>query len=68
MFAVPMPLPTFGLHDYTLDEIRLINVKTRKVLISTDNFHMNSDRLPLPKSKTRKQRFNVTSYPFGIIV
>ena len=42
-FAVPVLIPTFGLLDWTIDEINSIDKKTRKILTMTGNFHKNSD-------------------------
>ena len=42
-FAVPVLIPTFGLLDWTIDEIDSIDKKTRKILTMTGNFHKNSD-------------------------
>ena len=36
-------IPTFGLLDWTIDEIDNIDKKTRKILTMTGNFHKNSD-------------------------
>ena len=36
-------IPTFGLLDWTIDEIDSIDKKTRKILTMTGNFHKNSD-------------------------
>ena len=47
VFAVPVLTGTFGVLDWTKDEISNINIKTRKLLTCTGNFHRNSnvDRL-----------------------
>jgi hypothetical protein len=42
-FAVPVLVPTFGILDWTLEEIRNLDIKTRKILTTTGNFHINSD-------------------------
>ena len=34
-FAVPVLVPTFGILDWTLEEIRNLDIKTRKILINT---------------------------------
>ena len=46
-FAVPVLTPTFGILNWTKDEVEQIDIKTRKLLTSTGNFHRNSspDRL-----------------------
>lgn len=36
-------IPTFGLLDWTLDEIWTIDEKTRKILTRTHNFHISTD-------------------------
>ena len=42
-FAVPVLIPTFGLLNWTINEIEQIDIKTRKVLCMTGNFHQNCD-------------------------
>ena len=42
-FAVPVLIPTFGLLNYTTNKIEQIDIKTRKILCITGNFHRNSD-------------------------
>ena len=51
-FAVPILIPTIGVLDWTIGEIKGIDVKTRKILTLTRNFHPNSDvdRLYMQKS------------------
>ena len=46
-FAIPVLTPTFGILDWTKKEIEQIDVKTRKLLNMSGNFHRNSspDRL-----------------------
>ena len=41
-FAVPVLILTFGILDWTKDEVGAIDVKTRKILTMTGNFHRNS--------------------------
>ena len=45
--AVPIVTPTFGILDWNKDEVEAIDIKTRKILTTTGNFHRNSsvDRL-----------------------
>ena len=43
IFAVPVLKPAYGILDCTIKEIRNIDIKTRKVLSMTGNFHINSD-------------------------
>ena len=42
-FALPVLTLTFGILDWTKDEIKNMDKKTRKVLNVTGNFHCNSD-------------------------
>ena len=51
-FAVPVLTPTFAILKWTLAEIDNIDVKTRKMLNITNNFHRNSDidQLYLPRN------------------
>ena len=42
-FAVPVLIPTIGVLDWTIGEIKDIDIKTRKILTLTRNFHPNSD-------------------------
>ena len=42
-FAIPVITPTFGILNWTKDELSDIDVKTRKILTATGNFHVNSD-------------------------
>ena len=51
-FAVPVLIPTIGVLDWTIGEIMDIDIKTRKILTLTRNFHPNSDvnRLYMQKS------------------
>ena len=42
-FAVPILTPTFGILDWTIAEIQAIDIKTRKLLCLSGNFHPNSD-------------------------
>ena len=41
-FAVPVLIP-MGILDWTIDEIKDINIKTQKILTLTRNFRLNSD-------------------------
>ena len=51
-FAVPVLIPAIGVLDWTIDEIKDTDIKTRKILTLTRNFHPNSDvhRLYMQKS------------------
>ena len=53
MFAVAVLTPTYGILDWTIEEIKNIDIKTRKLLNMTGNFHLNSDihSLYLPRSE-----------------
>ena len=42
-FAVPIITPTIGIINWTINEIRQIDINTRKLLTMTDSFHPNSD-------------------------
>ena len=43
IFAIPVITPTFGILDWTKEELLAIDVKTRKILTTTGSFHLNSD-------------------------
>ena len=47
IFAVPLFTLTFGILDWTKEEVHSIDTRTRKILICTGNYHKNSsvDRL-----------------------
>ena len=51
-FAVPVLLPTFGILQWSIDELESIDTRTRKLLTSTGNFNRNGDvdRLYLPRT------------------
>ena len=53
MFAVPVLTPTFGILDWTLQEIKQLDIKTRKMLSMCGSFHVNSDVdcLYIPRSE-----------------
>ena len=42
-FATPVITPTIGILDWTIQEIKDIDIKTRKILSVAGNFHPNSD-------------------------
>ena len=42
-FIIPIITPNFGITDWTIDEIRQIDINTRKPLTMTGRFHHNSD-------------------------
>ena len=43
IFAVPVLSPTFGILNWTKDELEQIDIKTRKLLTVNGSFHVNSD-------------------------
>ena len=43
IFAIPVITPTFGIINWTKEELHNIDIKTRKLLTSTGSFHINSD-------------------------
>ena len=70
MFAVPVLKPTYGILDWTIQEIRDIDIKTRKVLSMTDNFHISSDVdcLYIPRSgRGMGLKAIQTAYEYGIV-
>ena len=52
-FAIPVLMSTVGITDWTIEEIKEIDVRTRKQLTTTGNFHPNGDvdKLYLPRSQ-----------------
>ena len=52
-FAVPVVTPTVGIIDWTIADIEQMDIKTRKILSMTGNFHPNSDvdRLYINRTK-----------------
>ena len=48
-----MLTPTYGVLDWTIQEIRNIDIKIRKILSTTGNFHINGDVdcLNIPRSE-----------------
>ena len=52
-FAGPALTPTFGILDWTLQDVKDIDIRTRKILNMTSNFNRNSDidRLYIPRYK-----------------
>ena len=42
-FATPVITPTIGILDWTIQEIKDIDIRTRKILSVTGNFHPSSD-------------------------
>lgn len=43
-FAIAILIPTIGILDWTLADLERIDIKTRKILSMTGNFHVNSDK------------------------
>ena len=52
-FAIPVLTNTVGIIDWTIEEIKEIDIRTRKQLMTTGNFHPNRDvdKLYLPRSQ-----------------
>ena len=70
MFAVPVLKPTSSTLDWTIQEIRNIDNKTRKDLSITDNFNINSDVdcLYIPRSQGgRGLKAIQTAYECGMV-
>ena len=70
MFAVPLLKPTYGILDWTIQEIKNIDIRTRKVLSMTVNFQINSDVdcLYIPRSEGgRGLKAIQTAYECGIV-
>ena len=42
IFAIPVLIPTFGILDWTKNEVLQIDIKTRKLLTLSGSFHRNS--------------------------
>ena len=43
MFPIPVVVPTFGITNWTKEELSNTDIKTQKLLTSTGSFHINSD-------------------------
>ena len=43
IFAIPVVTPTFGILNWTKEELQSMDIKTRKLLTFTGSFHINSD-------------------------
>ena len=43
IFAIPVLSPTFGILDWTKQELENLDIKTRKILTASGSFHINSD-------------------------
>ena len=52
-FAIPVLTTTVGIIDWTIEEIKETDVRARKQLTTTGNFHPNGDvdKLYLPRSQ-----------------
>ena len=61
-FAIPVVTPTFGILNWTKEELSAIDIKTRKILSSTGSFHVNSDvdRLYSPRTNGGRGLNNLT--------
>ena len=42
-FAIPVLTPTFGILPWSKDELKQIDIRTRKILTISGSFHLNSD-------------------------
>ena len=70
MFAVSLLKPTCAILDWTIQEIKNIDIRTRKVLSMTGNFHINrdADYLYIPRSEGgRGLKAIQTAYKCGIV-
>ena len=70
-FAVPVLMPTFGILKWSKDDLKQIDLKTRKILTNTGNFHINGDidHLYIPrKSGGKGLKKIVTAYESRIIL
>ena len=43
IFAIPILTPTFGILEWTKQELEDLDIKTRKILAACSSFHINSD-------------------------
>ena len=43
IFAIPILTPTFGILEWTKQELEDLDIKTRKILRACASFHINSD-------------------------
>ena len=43
IFAIPVLSPTFGILDWTKQELENLDIETRKILTASGSFHINSD-------------------------
>ena len=52
-FAVPVICPTVGIIDWTIEEVKQLDIDTRKMLSMTGSFHPNGDidRLYISRKK-----------------
>ena len=70
MFAIPVLKPTYGILDWTIQEMRNIDIITRKVLSMAGNFQINSDVdcLYIPRSEGGTGlKARQTAYACGIV-
>ena len=44
IFAIPILTPTFGILEWTKQELEDLDIKTRKILTTCASLHINSDR------------------------
>ena len=55
-FVVPIITPTIGIIEWTIDEIRQIDINTRKFLTWARSFHPNSDVDIIHMSRAKRGR------------
>ena len=55
-FAVPITAPTIGIINWRIDEIRQIDINTRKLFTMTGSFHPSSDVDRIYKSRVKGGR------------
>ena len=70
-FGVPIITPTIGIIDWTIDEIRQIDINKRKLLTMTGSFHPNSDadRIYMSRAKAGRGLTSIrTFYEIRIIL
>ena len=69
-FAIPIITPTFGILNWTIEDLKQIDIKTRKNLTMSGNFHRNGDidKLYIPrKLGGRGLRSLITAFECRII-
>ena len=43
-FALPVLIPAIGLLEWNLSEMEVVDIRTRKILCMTENFHRNNHK------------------------